>query len=74
MPSISGKFEVRIVDGPFLHSKKNGMGFVDTEEKFAHLDEGIMKGIEEMEKVDNEKTRPLLKTVSKTSNSSAEFN
>jgi hypothetical protein len=50
------------------------MGFVDTEEKFAHLDEGIMKGIEEMEKVDNEKTHPLLKTVSKTSNSSAEFN
>jgi len=50
-PNISGKFEVRILNGPFLHSKKNGMGFIDTEEKFAHLSTGLRKGIEDMEKV-----------------------
>ncbi|OXA50215.1 Selenoprotein W [Folsomia candida] len=53
-PYISGKFEVRIVNGQFLHSKKNGMGFVDTESKFANLEAGIRH---ELEGMDQEKVQ-----------------
>jgi len=48
-PGISGKFEVRISNGPFLHSKKRGMGFIDTEEKFASLSAGICQAMEKVE-------------------------
>lgn len=39
----SGRFEVQIVGGKLLHSKKGGDGFVDNDEKL----EKIIKGIEE---------------------------
>ncbi|KAK2141783.1 hypothetical protein LSH36_1041g00012 [Paralvinella palmiformis] len=42
-PGITGSFEVEIVGGKILHSKKNGNGYVDTQEKL----DRIIKGVEE---------------------------
>ena len=42
-PDVSGKLEVQVVDGPTLHSKANGDGFVDKPEKI----EAILNGIAE---------------------------
>jgi len=40
-PNTSGYFEVQIVGGPLLHSKKGGMGHVDNSAKM----EKIMAGV-----------------------------
>jgi len=39
----TGDFEVQVVDGPLLHSKKNGDGLVSNEERFDKICEGINK-------------------------------
>jgi len=39
----TGDFEVQVVDGPMLHSKKNGDGLVSNEEKFERICETINK-------------------------------
>ena len=42
-PNSTGYLEVQVVGGKLLHSKKNGDGYVDTEEKM----QKIIKGVEE---------------------------
>jgi selT/selW/selH-like putative selenoprotein len=32
-PTATGWFEVQIIGGPLIHSKKNGDGYVDSKEK-----------------------------------------
>ncbi|XP_043217152.1 selenoprotein W-like [Amphibalanus amphitrite] len=39
--SVTGYFEVQIVGGKLLHSKKNGNGYVDTPEKMNRIVQGI---------------------------------
>jgi selT/selW/selH-like putative selenoprotein len=48
-PNTTGYFEVQVVDGPLLHSKKNGMGHVDTPEKLEKIIAGVRKALEEVE-------------------------
>jgi len=40
-PSTTGYFEVQIVDGALLHSKKNGDGYVDNTAKMDKIFAGI---------------------------------
>ena len=39
-PTVTGMFEVS-VDGKLIHSKKNGEGYVDTDEKFNKIVQAI---------------------------------
>jgi len=48
-PSTTGYLEVQIVGGPLIHSKKNGMGYVDSSEKLEKIVKGVQKALEEME-------------------------
>ena len=36
-PGATGYLEVQVVGGALLHSKKNGMGYVDTPDKMQHM-------------------------------------
>ena len=36
-PGATGYLEVQVVGGELLHSKKNGMGYVDTADKMQHM-------------------------------------
>ncbi|KAA0190458.1 Selenoprotein W [Fasciolopsis buskii] len=40
-PQVTGWFEVQIVNGPLIHSKKRGDGFVDSEEKWKKVVDAI---------------------------------
>lgn len=44
-PLASGNFEVRIVGGSLLHSKRNGDGFVDSEAKMKKIIDGIQAAL-----------------------------
>jgi len=44
-PETTGYLEVEIVDGPVLHSKKNGDGYVDTQEKLDKIFAGVEKAL-----------------------------
>jgi len=48
-PNTSGFFEVQIVGGPLIHSKKNGMGQVDSSAKLEKVVAGVKKALEELE-------------------------
>lgn len=43
VPGVTGWFEVEIVGGKLLHSKKNGDGYVDRKAKM----DRIIRGVEE---------------------------
>ena len=40
-PSANGSLEVQVVDGPLLHSKLGGAGYVDSQEKMDKIFEGV---------------------------------
>ncbi|TPP63632.1 Selenoprotein W [Fasciola gigantica] len=40
-PQVTGWFEVQVVNGPLLHSKKRGDGFVDSESKWKKIVDAI---------------------------------
>lgn len=44
-PSRSGKFEVQIVGGALIHSKKNGDGFPDTQDKMNKIIKAIKEAL-----------------------------
>ena len=44
-PGMSGNFEVYVVDGKLLHSKKKGAGFVDTDAKMDKIIEGVEEAL-----------------------------
>jgi len=45
-PDVTGWLEVQVENGgPLVHSKKNGMGYVDTKEKEDAIVEGIAKWV-----------------------------
>jgi len=44
-PGLTGFLEVQIVDGPLLHSKKNGDGYVDTQAKLDKIFAGVEKAL-----------------------------
>jgi len=44
-PEVSGFLEVT-VDGNLVHSKKNGQGYVDTEEKMNKIVQAVNKAVE----------------------------
>jgi len=48
-PNTSGFFEVQVVGGPLIHSKKDGMGHVDSSAKLQKIVEGVRKALEELE-------------------------
>ncbi|OXA50321.1 Selenoprotein W [Folsomia candida] len=48
-PNTSGYFEVQIVGGPLLHSKKDGMGHVDSSAKLQKIVAGVRKALEDAE-------------------------
>lgn len=45
-PGTTGWFEVEIVGGKLLHSKKNGDGYVDNSAKFDKIAAGIKDALE----------------------------
>jgi len=47
--STTGYFEVQVVDGPLLHSKKGGMGHVDNAAKLEKIVEGFRKALQDLE-------------------------
>jgi len=43
-PNVSGFLEVT-VDGTLVHSKKNGQGYVDTDEKMKNIVDSVNKAV-----------------------------
>lgn len=46
-PQRTGYLEVQVVGGKLLHSKKNGMGYVDSQEKILNIIKGIEAALAE---------------------------
>lgn len=46
-PDSMNAFEVQVVGGELLHSRRNGMGFVDTPEKVQAIQAGIEKTLKQ---------------------------
>ncbi|KAK4027086.1 hypothetical protein OUZ56_016104 [Daphnia magna] len=46
-PGVTGYFEVQVVGGKLLHSKKNGNGFVDSAAKMQTIVDGVKAALDE---------------------------
>jgi len=41
-PDVTGWFEVEVIGGALLHSRKNGDGFVDSQKKLDKIIDGVL--------------------------------